>query len=429
MEEIDLKDIFQLLWKRKLIIILATFISAVIALVFLSVKYNLFDNLNTEQLYFAQTSFIVGTSNTQYAEFNSENVISKIETNTRITTSDLLSQTYLSIMKSPTTLNKIIEELNLKIDENQLSNLISFSPEENSAIIKVIVSYTDGETAVKIADLLMSKFTKNMEKIYPMDKISVLDSAYLISKEIASSNFENSIELIVRYTSITVIVVFLFSCMIVVLFVTIFDDTIKSESYLEKYNLLDKINKEKNNSNVFKTLSIRLSKLKTLLITSADSYTDTSYVSNNLAISYANNKEKVLLIDLTSNESELSKKQNGKGLVDFINSKAQDKDITKYISKSTNNSLDLLLLGSSSEVNLIESQIQTIINKLENDYNIVIINSKNIFDNPNSLIFSKVQKNTLLISSKMKTKIKDFDKANKVIEEVDAQVIGNILIV
>ncbi len=430
MEEIDLKEIFQLLWKKKLIIILATLISTAIAFIFLSVKYNLTSNLNEEQLYFAQTNFIVGTSNTQHTEYNNETAIPTVETNARITASNLLMQTYFDIIKSPTTLSKIIEELNLDINENELSNQISFSLNEESAFIGIIVSYKDKDNAVEIANKLMTKFIKNMENIYPMDKISVIDSAYLVSeKEVNdSTDSEEPLILIGKHTLITTIIAFLVSCG-VVLFIGMYNDTIKNETYLEKDNLLDKIDKEKNNDNVFNVLSIRLSKLKTLLITSADNYTDTSYISNNLAISYTSSKEKVLLIDLISNESNLLKKQNGKGLSDFINNKNQDKDIAKYISKSTNNNLDLLLLGTSNEINLVENQIQTIMNKLENDYNVIIINSKDIFNNPNSLIFSKIQKNTLLISTEAKTKMKDLEKANKVIEEVDAQKIGNILIV
>lgn len=433
MEEIDLKEIFQILWKKKLIIIFITLFFTVIVFTFSSVKYDLIGNLSTETLYFARTNFIVGTSNTQHTEYNNETAIPTIETNNRITSYDSLRQTYFNIIKSPTTLNKTIEELNLDIDENELSDLIYLSLEEdNSAIIGLVVSYKDEDTAIKIANTLMSKFIKNMENIYPMDKISVIDSAYLISKEdfndsIDSTDSEKPLSLIEKYTSITAIIAFLVSCG-VVLCVEMCNDTIKNESYLEKDSLLDKINKEKNNDNAFKILSVRLSNLKTLLITSTDNFTDTDYISNNLAISYANNKGKVLLIDLTSNESNLLKKQNGKGLSDFINNKNQDKNIEKYISKSTNNNLDLLLLGSSNEINLVENQVQTIMNKLENDYNVVIINSKDIFNNPNSLIFSKVQKNTILISTEMKTKMKDLHKANKVIEEIDAKKIGNILI-
>lgn len=87
---------------------------------------------------------------------------------------------------------------------------------------------------------------------------------------------------------------FIFS-VVIVLIIEMFDDTIKNENDLKNLlpiNILTTINKKKsNNDDKFAILKIRLLDFKKLLITSSDLVTDTTYISNNLASSFAKSKK------------------------------------------------------------------------------------------------------------------------------------------
>ena len=397
-------------------------------------------------MYYAETHFIVGTAETGNTTFNqpiAEELVPTTVTQTvRVIQTDDLFNTYHELIKSKTSLNKIINELELNIDANNLSNLISFSSVADSNLLCLTVAYKDENKALQIANKLIDEFINNMSKAYSIDQVSVIDEAYILSdSDIASSKSvsqiatsksiaKNAINHTFKNAVITAMVGFMLSVGISLL-LEMFDDTIKNEDNLKKLinvNTLSTIDKNKtDNQYQFTILKIKLEKIKSFLVTSTTSNDDTSYISNNLANLLAKSKEKILLLDLTSNESDMVKKYNGKGLLDYINS--ENKDINKFISHSTFNNLDILLAGSNNSTYLEESQLKEVLSSLEKTYDKIIINSKNILEDANTLVILKTVNSTILATTQRKTKIDEFNKAKALIEDIDGNIVSNVLII
>lgn len=445
MEEIDLKEVILVLWKKKIFIIVTTLLFFLIGLLVFGAKYNIIPNIkntkNPEKLYYAETRFIVGTAQTTSTIYD-ESVLDtdspiNITAKTRVIQTDVLLETYNELIKSKTSLNKIINELELDINVNNLSNLISFSRVSESDLLSLTIAYKDENKAIQIANKLMDEFINNMSKAYSIDQVSIIDKAYLLSDaEIASSKSvsqistsnsiaQNAINHTLKNTIIATMLGFILSVSIV-LVLEMFSDTIKNEDELKKLtnsNILSTIDKNKKDDEYqFTILKMKLAEIKSFLITSTNKNIDTQYIANNLASSFAKTKNKVLLLNFNFNESDIV----GKGLLDYINS--DSKDINKFISKSAINNLDVLLVGSNTDTQLEEAQLKDVLNSLENTYDTIIINSTNILDNANTVVASKLVKNSILIVEERKTKISEINKSKALIEEIHGNVGGYILI-
>lgn len=449
MEEIYLKDIIKILWNKKNILIVTTLLFFIVSFFIFATTNNIFKNFKTakneEPLYYAKTHFIVGTSELITMSFDQPSLDNSISANltqrSRVIQTDLLFQTYTEILKSKSALERIIQELELDIDANNLSGQISLSKVSDSDLLSLVVAYKDNDLVIELSNNIMNEFIKNMSKAYSIDKVAIIDEAYLVSNNSLSASESNIITLssiaksalknTINCTIITTVLGFTFS-VIIVLMLEMFDDTIKNETDLKNLvpiNILTTINKKKsNNEDKFAILKIRLLEFKKLLITSSDLVTDTTYISNNLATSFAKSK-KTLLLDLNSNRSNLVEKYNGKGLLNYINSNSKTKNITKYISKSTVENLDILLIGTNAgNIYLEESQLEEVLKTLESKYDTIIINSPDVLDEANTLATIKAIKDLVLITTERKTKIEEFNKTQKIVEELKGNIIDDILV-
>lgn len=489
MEEINLNEIFAALWAKKKIIIATAIIFALIGcLAFVIVNNFTKDEIveENQNLYYAQTTFIVSTSQTTTTHVNTtvENadLPFDITENSRVSLDETIIKTYNEIIKSQTNLNNIIQRLNLDIDINTLYNYIAVSRIPNTNLTRIIVAYTDKDQAIQIADELMNEFYNSMSTLYFIDQVSVIDKAYILSytdmanifktyiqayatdtnalekmitnlnldnlisdqylsnifekeiftdKDIEKLEITNNLESIIhkeptaifstiKYIFIAAILGVLASVSIIVI-IELFDKTIKNEEYIntKKLAFIDK----ENSKEMFDILKIKLDSNKSILLTSDENNDNVNYVSNQLAIAFANSKKKTLLLNLTSNESDLVKKANEKGFGDYLNN---IKDLNKYISKTSIENLDVLLSGSIS--NFEENKLKKAISDLEEHYDNIIINSNNILENAISLEVSKLVKNTVLVETQRKSKIDKFNKAQETISEINGQLLGTILV-
>lgn len=438
-EEIDLKKLIELLWRKKLIIIITTLVFALFAFI----KFGIIDNLENsttteEQFYYAQTTFIVGVSQTSTTKFEQpieDNTVPvNITGNSKFTLTDVLVETYNRIVKSETALKNVINKLNLNISTSELSSLVSVSRVSTSDLLCLVVAYQDETQVTKIADELMKEFIEAMSKSYYIDTVSVIDSAYSLSESQLSSDIlstlstPTSMDKASTKKELKYIVVFAMAGFILstgyVLVLNVFDESIENINGL---NIKSLITIHKNNeSDNFSILRIKLAENKTILITSPECNDGKSYVVQNLATSFAKTKKKVLLLDLSSNTSNLLEKYDDKGLFDYLDSK--NKTINKFISKSNVENLDVLLKGSIDKSYLDEAKLQEILSSLEEKYDYIIIDSKNVLDSANTLEISKIVKNTILVATEGKTNLNKFNEAIELIQEVHGNILGGILI-
>lgn len=210
MEEVDLKELFMYFIKKIYIIIIITFLSLIIGVV-----YTLFVKT---PLYEGKTSIIL--------------VNKKMDNNSNssITQSDvLLNQklvsTYSQIVKSKKVLNQVISNLKLEYSYEELSKHVSVSNVSDTEIIKISVSNESPEVAASIANNVAEVFKTEVSDIYSLENVTILDKA-----EVAEAPFNVSV---IKTGGIAGVLGFAISIMLLfVLFY--FDTSIKSSDEVEK---------------------------------------------------------------------------------------------------------------------------------------------------------------------------------------------------
>lgn len=430
MEEIDIKEIVFILLKKKVFIILTTLICALVAFLSFTILNVITENKQEkETLYYAETHFIVGTAETTSTQFE-QNITDStvpvtITERNRITQTDALFKTYSELIKSKTSLEKVIDTLELDTNSNSLSRSISLSQISESNLLSLTVAYKDKEKVVQIADKLVLEFINNMEKAYSTDEVTIIDKAYLLENvDLASSSNVQAITPLhinntPKFTIIAAVIGFILSVGLVLLKESL-DDTIKNETMLEQIsnskNIISIEKNRKDSTNQFALLKLKLSGMKTILVSSPEKNKDISYISNNLAYMLAKANNKVLLLELNSDDYMLVKKYDYKALLTSL--QKDNKKITKLTTKSSNELYDILYINQNIDNYLNEKQLKDFISALENVYDSIVINIDNLLDNACAFAMSKAVRNTLIVTTERSTKIVDFSKANESLKNI-----------
>lgn len=204
MEEIDLKELFEFIKNKLGLLIIIT-----VGICLLGCVYGLFLQ---KPMYKSYTTIILSGSDSQI-------------TQSELSLSKSLVDTYAEIVKSRRVLEKVIEELNLDTTYEKLSNKISVTSVNNTEIIKIIVTDTDPTEAKNIANVTANYFTKEVVDLYKVNNVNVLDEAN-------TTNIPYNINVAKQ------IIIYLFIGFIIgagVLFIIFyFDRTIKSAEQVEQ---------------------------------------------------------------------------------------------------------------------------------------------------------------------------------------------------
>ena len=206
MEEIDLKELFNYFWSKKIIII--------ISLVIFVAGGFIYSTKIQKPLYKSYTTIL----------------LTKEESSTSITSTDItlnrnLVDTYREIIKSRNVLGKVITNLNLNYTVDELMKKVSVENINDTEIIKIIVVDEDEWKSMTIADEIAKVFNTEVVKLYSIQNIGVIDTAELPSKPynislIKTVGIAGAIGLVISLSIIFVIFYF--------------DSTIKSSEDVEK---------------------------------------------------------------------------------------------------------------------------------------------------------------------------------------------------
>ena len=158
MEEIDLKELLDY-FKSKI----AWIIAIVILLVGLG---NIYTILTRVPMYQSNTTIVLVNEN-QTESYNS----------TELQMNKNLVSTYSEIIKSRKVLDQVIKNLNLSYSVGELSRNITVSAVTNTEIIRITVGDPDATLATKIANEIASVFSAEIQKIYKLNNVSIVDKA------------------------------------------------------------------------------------------------------------------------------------------------------------------------------------------------------------------------------------------------------------
>ena len=434
MEEINIRDFLNYLKKYVLVIV-------AVALV-LIIGVFIYDKSIKKPLYTTYTTIILTKSN-------------ETQTGTTITQNDILLnqklvETYSKIIKSKLVLEQVISETGVTYTAEELSENVSVEAYENTEMLKISVTDQDPELAANIANSIAQVFSGEIAKIYQINNISVVDVA--VTPEEVSNNTLKRDLLIALFISI-------FGTIGVVFVVYYFDDTVKLTDDLEEeigMPVVAKVFKSdigsKNNRKVellaqkypksvvsesIKTLRTNLQfssvdeDIKTILITSSIPGEGKSFISANLAISFAQTDKRVLIVDCDmrkGRQHRIFKLSNSKGLSNLlIDDMTNLKD---YINKTSVPGVHVITRGTvpPNPSELLNSKKNAdLIRVLKAKYDVIIYDGVPCNGLPDSIIMSKLVDKVLIVSSDSMTPKSVLESTKKQLESVNAPVAGDVL--
>lgn len=443
MEELNLKDLLTVIKRKKISLIAIIVISIIVGIVY---TYNY-----TKPLYSSTATIILGKVS---SSVNGQT----LDNNGTITESDLtlnssLILTYSELVKSRTIMEQVKDNLGVDISLEMLMESVSVDRVNNSDLLAISVSNPSGQVAKNIVTKVVEVFSEQVKEIYKIDNVYVIDEPTVPTEPYNINHSRDITIFICLGIIIAATYVFIYN---------VLDNTVKSaediEEILKVKNLITiPLDKKKKSeiitftenksiiSETFRTLrtnvqfsSINTKGAQTLLVTSCLAGEGKSYVSANLAITFAQAGKKVVLVDSDmrrGRQALVFNIPNKNGLSNYIsnidsNGMEINWHLGEYIKKTNIENLDVITAGSvpPNPAELLEStKLVELIDNLKQYYDVVIFDGAPILPITDSLLLSRLLVKTLLVASYNKTKKDNLIKAKTDIENVGGKVIGTVL--
>lgn len=213
-EEIDLKELFEVFWKKKAIIILVTILFGVIGLgytkYFVTPKYK------------SSTTLLLAQNNSQGTSTEANEI-----TQTDITLNQKLVSTYGVLVKSKNVIGQVLENLNMRnMDEDAVRKNISVKAVEDTQVIEITYVNENPRIAYLITDELAKVFSeKVVVEIYNINNVYIVDKAELESEPYNVNHVKDILIFAIGGFGLSCAVIFVFS---------LFDTTVKTQEDVEK---------------------------------------------------------------------------------------------------------------------------------------------------------------------------------------------------
>lgn len=172
-------------------------------------------------------------------------------------------------------------------------------------------------------------------------------------------------------------------------------------------------------------------KNRIFLITSSGKGDGKSTITANLAVSMAQQNEKLLLIDTNLREPvihDIFNIPNRVGLTDVLTKKATFDEV---IYKTGIGKLDILTSGSTlfNPTELLGNEIMTsLMNAVTNIYSVVLIDSPTVLESTEARVLANQCDGVVLVLNRKKTTLEKTAEARRVLELAHAKLVGAIII-
>ena len=214
MEELDLKQLFNIFWNKKIQIILLIAIFIVIGIIY---TYGF-----TTPMYTSSTTLVLAGANAE----NENNQTSESITTTDVTLNSKLVSTYSELVTSKSIIRQVISNLGINVNENTIRNNITVNSVKNTELIEISVTNENPIYAAQIANETAKVFTEEIAgKIYNINNVHVIDEAE-VSKTPSNINHQKDI-VIFAFVGIVVSIIY-------VLMANMLDTTVKTAEEIEK---------------------------------------------------------------------------------------------------------------------------------------------------------------------------------------------------
>lgn len=433
MEELDLKEYFKYLFNNTVLAFLIIMLTLIVGLSY--------SNFLKKPMYKTYTTIVLTAE----------------QGSTTITQNDLminknLVTTYSNIVKSKRILKEVKNNLNLDMSVEELDSKVSVQAITDTEIIKVIVTSDNREEVATIANEVANVFSKQVVNIYQIKNINIIDKA---DKPAAPYNM--------GYVK-DVIIYILIGIVLSVIMITIkyyLDTGVKSieqienkfklpmlgsivkRSYKKKGNdkneeLIVHANSKSIVSEGIKTVRTNLQfssvdkKLKSILVTSSIPGEGKSFVSANLATAFAQNGNRVLLVDCDLRKGRqhyVFNVKNDRGLSNLLISN-NEISYNQFFKKTPVTNLYLLTMGTipPNPSELLGSIKNRKLTKLLNEhFDIVIYDGVPVNGLPDSLVMSKLVDKVVVVTELKQTPFELLENTVKSLQKVNADIAGIVV--
>lgn len=373
-------------------------------------------------------------------------------TNIELLINSELITTYSSIAQNSKILKQTINNLGLDMTEKQLLSQMKVKNIDDSYIIEISIADTNPQRAMEVTNELADVFLQEIKDIYNLNNLGVVDEAQL---PMQPYNVHHMKDIAIFF------IIGMAGAFAYIMVIYIFDNTLKKEEDIENYihikslgsipvhndNKQEIISKKNAKSYITECINnIRTNILymnsaknaKTVLVTSCTPQEGKSWVSANIATSFAKTNKKVLLIDADMRKGRahrIFKVSNKKGLSNYLHVMTGNvrKDIRlgkDYIQETKIPNLHILTNGTippnPSEL-LGSSNMKELIALLKTAYDIIIVDAPPCKLVTDSIVLSTIIDSTVLVVNSEKTKINELNEVKRAIETVGGEIIGAIL--
>lgn len=212
-EEIEIKEFFNIFWKRKFTIIISTLIFISIG-IYYSFNY-------TVPLYKSSTILLLAQNNSSETQEATNEI-----TQTDITLNQKLVSTYSVLVKSKTVLDQVLENLNMdKSLEENLKKNIEVKAVEDTQVIEITYRNENPKTAYKVANELANVFCKKVAEIYNINNVYIVDKAEIEEEPYNINHAKDILIFAIAGMGLSCIIIFIRS---------LFDTTVKTQEDVEK---------------------------------------------------------------------------------------------------------------------------------------------------------------------------------------------------
>ena len=175
--------------------------------------------------------------------------------------------------------------------------------------------------------------------------------------------------------------------------------------------------------------------LKVILITSPEAGDGKSYISANLAVAYAQEGKKVLLIDADlrkGRQHEIYDVQNpiNTGYSNLILRYTDGMNIDKYIETTNIKNVFLIPTGPTppNPIELLDSEKNAkFIEKAKDKFDIIILDCPPVIGLSDALVITKFSDVNIVVVSNKKTKFENLDRTKKIFEQANKKIDGVII--
>lgn len=176
-------------------------------------------------------------------------------------------------------------------------------------------------------------------------------------------------------------------------------------------------------------------KIQTILVTSSVANEGKSFVSANLAASFATSTDKVLLIDCDlrrGRQLELftGNKEPTLGLSNLLIDNNWKRNLKKYIKQTDVYNLDVLTTGSipPNPSTLLESKkIEDVVLYLRDKYDVIIFDTTPVIGLTDALVMTRLADTVLVVARAKKTSMETLEATREALDNVNAPIAGIIL--